>query len=208
MSHKKTSKNRRSEILKTAERLFTHYGYEKTTMEDISREAGIPRATIYLEFPGGKEAILMANMAEYMERMLSEMRQITRSARTGRLQALKQALLHYVLAAYDKASHQFDPNNVEKCSKRIRNEMGEFFKRRDAFLAEILQQAALAGEIPETADCKQLAKLLAQGCLSWMPLHTMHLPRDVVESQANAFFSVFLTGLAHSAKNIRKKQPV
>ena len=197
MPRKKITLNRRSQILQAADRLFTHYGFEKTTIEDISREAGIPRATIYLEFQGGKEAILMAHIAEYMEQMLAEMQKIAKTARTGRLEALKQALLHCVLSAYDKASHQFDPNNIERCSKHIRCEMGEFFKRRNAFYAEALRQAALAGEISGDADFEYLAELISQACISWMPLHTLHLPRETLEQRANTFFSVFLTGLAH-----------
>jgi AcrR family transcriptional regulator len=206
MARKKIITNRRSEILQAADRLFTHYGFEKTTMEDISREAGIPRATIYLEFPGGKEDILMANIADYMEQILAEMQKIVKSSKTGRLEALRQAMVYNILSAYDKATHQFDPNNVEKCSKRVRTEMGEFFNRRNAFYADVFRQAALAGEIQEYPDYEQLAEILNQGSIGWMPLHTMWLSRETLERNANTFFSILLTGLAHP-KNNRKFSP-
>lgn len=197
MARKKTITDRRGEVLRSADRLFTHYGYEKTTMEDISREAGIPRATIYLEFPGGKEDILTAHIAEYLERILSEMQKITKSAKTGRLEALKQALLHCILSAYDKATHQFDPNNIEKCSTRIRTEMNEYYERRHTFYAEVLQQAALAGEIQSGQDYLLLAELISHGCRSWMPSFTIRLPRETLERNVNSYLSILLTGLAH-----------
>jgi AcrR family transcriptional regulator len=203
MARKKLITNRRAEILQAADRLFTHYGFAKTTMEDISREAGIPRATIYLEFPGGKEDILMAHLQDFMEQTLAEMQRAAKTSKTGRLEALRQAILFCILSAHDKATHQFDPSNIEKCSNRIRNEMGEFFKRRDAFYADMLRQAALAGEIQEQPDYEALAALISQSCIGWMPLHTMTLPREAVERGAGTCLSMMLTGLAN-AKSPRK----
>jgi len=43
-------------ILEVAGRLFAHYGYDKTTMDDIAREAGIAKGTLYLYWPS-KEAL-------------------------------------------------------------------------------------------------------------------------------------------------------
>jgi AcrR family transcriptional regulator len=43
----------------TLRRMATH-GVRKTTLDDVAREAGISRATLYRAFPGGKEAVLAA----------------------------------------------------------------------------------------------------------------------------------------------------
>jgi TetR/AcrR family acrAB operon transcriptional repressor len=43
-------------ILEVAGRLFAHYGYDKTTMDDIAREAGVAKGTLYLYWPS-KEAL-------------------------------------------------------------------------------------------------------------------------------------------------------
>ena len=45
----------RDRILDSAERLMGRLGYQKMTMDDIAREAGIGRRTIYLHFPGKEE---------------------------------------------------------------------------------------------------------------------------------------------------------
>src|SRR3974390_501568 len=43
----------------TLRRMATH-GVRKTTLDDVAREAGVSRATLYRTFPGGKEAVLAA----------------------------------------------------------------------------------------------------------------------------------------------------
>jgi AcrR family transcriptional regulator len=57
MSRRRFDTERR--ILETASRLFLRYGFEKTTMDDIAREAGIAKATLYRYWPS-KEALFEA----------------------------------------------------------------------------------------------------------------------------------------------------
>src|SRR3954453_13633623 len=52
-----SSLERRSAILRAANRLFEHYGHGKTTIADVAREAQIGVGTVYLEFES-KEAIV------------------------------------------------------------------------------------------------------------------------------------------------------
>lgn len=42
---------RAERILDAAERLFTRYGYDKTAVEEIAREAGVSKGAIYLHWP-------------------------------------------------------------------------------------------------------------------------------------------------------------
>jgi AcrR family transcriptional regulator len=44
-------------------RCIARWGVQKTTLEDVAREAGCSRATLYRTFPGGKEA-LFASVAD------------------------------------------------------------------------------------------------------------------------------------------------
>ena len=43
---------REERILTAAAELFVHYGYDKTTVDDIARAAGVSKGTIYLHFAG------------------------------------------------------------------------------------------------------------------------------------------------------------
>lgn len=203
MVRKKIIKDRKECILQAADHLFNHYGYEKTTMEDISRESGIPRATIYLEFSGGKEDILIAGMERYMRHMLSEMRAMAKLSRNGRLETLKQLMLYYILSAYDKSTGaQCDPNHMDRHTKRIRNEMSEYFKARTEFFSEILEQAVMAGEVPDRYDPHRLAEIVAHGLNCFLPPLNLRMRREALEQDAQAFFSLLLSGMAKQDRKI------
>lgn len=48
----------RDRLYEAAYACVARYGLGKTTMEDVAREAGISRATLYRSFPGGKDELL------------------------------------------------------------------------------------------------------------------------------------------------------
>lgn len=50
----------RVRIVDAALRRIARQGTRKTTVDDLAREAGLSRATLYRTFPGGKEAVLAA----------------------------------------------------------------------------------------------------------------------------------------------------
>lgn len=47
----------RSRILETADRLFRHYGYDKTTVADLARELGMSPANVYRFFASKSEIV-------------------------------------------------------------------------------------------------------------------------------------------------------
>ncbi len=49
-------------IIEAADRLFTRFGYRRTSMDDIAREAGVAKGTLYLYFTN-KEALFRALLA-------------------------------------------------------------------------------------------------------------------------------------------------
>jgi ABC-type glutathione transport system ATPase component len=53
--------NRRERLLESAASLFSRWGFDKTSVDDIAREAGISKGAVYLEFPN-KDALFKAVM--------------------------------------------------------------------------------------------------------------------------------------------------
>ena len=49
------------------------WGLSKTTLDDVAREAGVSRATVYRLFPGGKPALFRACGASEISRLLLEL---------------------------------------------------------------------------------------------------------------------------------------
>lgn len=203
MPRKKTPLDRRERIVQAADSLFNHYGMEKTTMEDISRESGIPRATIYLEFPGGKEDILMASLERHLSQVVHNMRELVRNSRAGRLETLKQVILLNILANYDHATEfKFSPHNLQHYSARVRQEMNSYFEARNKLYAELLQQAALSGEIPADYDYLRLTQIVTYGLFPFMPPMALQTSREQVEADATALFSLLLSGIARNNQRL------
>ncbi len=78
------------------------WGLAKTTVEDIAREAGVSRATVYRLFPGGKAAIsdaaALADMARLVETLRAGLVEVTDRA--------ERLALGLCLAARFFAEHQ------------------------------------------------------------------------------------------------------
>ena len=60
-------------VLAAAYRCVARYGFAKTTVEDVAREAGSSRATVYRWFPGGRDELFTAMVAWEMRRFFVEM---------------------------------------------------------------------------------------------------------------------------------------
>src|SRR4051794_37382828 len=54
-------------------RCIARWGIAKTTLDDVSREAGCSRATIYRTFAGGKTAVLHATLQRELARCVVEL---------------------------------------------------------------------------------------------------------------------------------------
>lgn len=63
--------SQRVRIVDATLRCLAGHGTRKTTVDDIAREAGISRATLYRTFPGGKDAVLHAVVETEVARFFS-----------------------------------------------------------------------------------------------------------------------------------------
>lgn len=71
---KSENEAREARILDAAASLFVHYGYDKTTVSDIARQAGISKGAIYLHFAGKDallEALITRELSAYAEKWLA-----------------------------------------------------------------------------------------------------------------------------------------
>jgi AcrR family transcriptional regulator len=62
-------------VVDAALRCIARWGVAKTTLDDVAREAGWSRATVYRLFPGGKEAVLETVADVELERFFSALDQ-------------------------------------------------------------------------------------------------------------------------------------
>jgi AcrR family transcriptional regulator len=65
---------RPTRILEAAARLTTRYGFDKTTVDEIAREAGVSKGAIYLVWPG-KEELFDALIELEMKKLIIDLRE-------------------------------------------------------------------------------------------------------------------------------------
>ena len=63
----------RAQILKAAESMFQRYGVSKTTMDDIAKEAGVSRPTVYRYF-GDRDSLITALIEARSRRLFDKAR--------------------------------------------------------------------------------------------------------------------------------------
>jgi AcrR family transcriptional regulator len=63
----------RERILEAAYRLVAEQGMARTTIEDVAKDAGVSRPTIYRHFPGGKDGLFAEVVAWEAARFIDEL---------------------------------------------------------------------------------------------------------------------------------------
>ena len=56
-------------VIEATLRCLARWGLAKTTLEDVAREAGVGRATLYRLFPGGRDALIAAVVGAEVQRL-------------------------------------------------------------------------------------------------------------------------------------------
>ena len=85
---------RRVRIIDGTLACLARHGTIKTTVDDIARESGVSRATVYRAFPGGRDEILGAVVDTEMARLFSAL-----GVRLGTAEDLAQALVGGIVEA-------------------------------------------------------------------------------------------------------------
>ena len=68
----------REAILDAADRLLGRLGFKKTTLDDLARESGVGRRTIYLHF-ASKEEVALASIDRVVERLVARLETLAAS---------------------------------------------------------------------------------------------------------------------------------
>jgi AcrR family transcriptional regulator len=92
-------------VLDATERLLARFGYDKTTVDDIAREAGVSKRTIYLHF-AGKEAVALASIDRVVGRVTDRLRELaaTDASPADRVQDM---LVARILGRFDSVRSYF-----------------------------------------------------------------------------------------------------
>jgi AcrR family transcriptional regulator len=145
---------------------IARYGMGKTTIEDVVREAGISRATIYRHFPGGRDELLQCTVGwevgRYFRRLADEVRDaesLVELLERGLVFARRSVLEHEVL----RKMLETEP---ERLLPLLTIESQRTLPFIAAFLHPYLERDRAAGRLRGDVDLDRAADYLARGILS------------------------------------------
>ena len=134
-------------ILDAVDVLLARYGYKKMTMDDVAREVGIGKGTIYLHFPG-KEELVLAHIDRIATRVSDELHKIARSADPPAVR-LKRMLTARVLLRFDGVIHY--SQNLGDLLSSVRPALlarrEKHFKVEACELESVLRAGARSGDL-------------------------------------------------------------
>jgi AcrR family transcriptional regulator len=189
----------RQRVLDATERLLARLGYQKTTMEDLAREAGVAKRSIYLHF-GSKEEVALASIDRIVGRVVERLRTIA----GGELpvpEKLRQMLLTRVLFRFDSVRdyyHSLDDLFVSmRPAYMARRE--RWFQAEAAVFAEVLRDAC--GQPGEVAE----SLLVATNALLPYSLTAKELGRrGDVQAKTTRLADLLVRGVEISRRSKRK----
>lgn len=162
-----------SDPLTLRERLFAatyrcveRFGLGKTTVEDIVKESGVSRATIYRQFPGGRDELLLQTvgweLANYFNRLADQVRDapdLAELLERGLFFAHRSVTEHALL-------RKIMDTEPERLLPLLTTEAAKSVPFIADFLAPYLRRDAEAGRLLPGVDLDRAAEYLARAILS------------------------------------------
>lgn len=187
----------RDAILDAASRLFARYGYRKTTVDDLAREAGIGKGSVYLYFPSKQEVAL--SVIDRVNLELQEQLRAILKLKAGPEDRLRKMLEARVLTRFDAVQHCTE--SLDDIYAELRPqimERREHYHRAEAgILSELLREAKAEGVMNfESAEETAHSLLLATGSLLPYSLTAAQLgDRDEIHRKVMRLAGLLLNGL-------------
>jgi AcrR family transcriptional regulator len=157
-------------ILDAVDALLARFGYKKMTMDDVAREVGIGKGTIYLHFPG-KEELVLAHIDRIAARVVAGLREIAGSSDPPG-KRLRRMLIHRVLFRFDSVLHY--SQNLSDLLSSVRPAL---LARREAHFeneAKVFEAILREGARSRALDCSDPAttsRVLIQSTNALLPFN-------------------------------------
>jgi AcrR family transcriptional regulator len=187
----------RTAIVEAATALMERFGYQKMTIDDIAREVGIGKATIYGYFDN-KQEVGLAVFDGY-HREIGEALQGIASNGENAKDRVREIVLTRVMTAFDIASRY--RSSVDESMAALKplviRRRGRFGEQEASLLAGVIREGTASGEFG-AGDPDRLARIVLTCASGLMPysLSSKDLAeKGEVRRQANEVMDLILRGL-------------
>ncbi|NTU51143.1 MAG: TetR/AcrR family transcriptional regulator [Candidatus Aminicenantes bacterium] len=155
-------------ILDAVDALLAKFGYRKMTMEDVARQVGIGKGTIYLHFPS-KEELVLSHIDRIGETVILKLQELAGSADPAE-RRLRRMLVLRVLHRFDSVAHYTQSLGDLLSSVRgpllIRRQAT--FEKEAAVFEDVLREGARLGAL-DCPDPRTTSLVLIHSTNSLLP---------------------------------------
>lgn len=194
------TKEVRDAILDATDLLLSRYGYKKMTIDDLAREVGIGKGSVYLHFPS-KEEIVLSHIDRIVDRVKEDLEKIA-GGDAQPAEKLRQMVLSRVLIRFDSVQHYSE--SVDELLSSLRAKVIErrrqYFKDEAAIFETVIKEGQAAGTF-RAGKAAGLAESIVSATNSLLPssLSTQELgERGHVRKKALAVCDLLLNGIINS----------
>lgn len=160
----------KSQILEATDKLLAQKGYRGMTVEDLAREVGIGKGTVYLHFQS-KEDIALAHIGNIIERLTDKLSEIAQSQLSPE-EKIKQILITRVTHRYE--SIQEYHLSLSDLFADLHSKVNEYRKRsfieEGAIIASVIKEGQANG-VFRNGDPHAFAAHFVTSTNSLMPLY-------------------------------------
>lgn len=150
---------RRGRLLQAAARVFSRSEYELASMDEIAREAGVGKPTLYRYFPG-KDALHAAVFVDALDRL--ELRLASVLDRESGIEAQLRGLVSAIVPTF--RDHLVSPRLVGDGSAAIDQSRRRIFRERRSriagFLVRAIEAGAARGDVRWSVEADRVAHLM------------------------------------------------
>ena len=187
----------RDAILDATDRLLARYGYKKMTIDDLAKEVGIGKGSVYLHFES-KEEIALSHVDRIVERVKARLFAIAGSKGTPE-NRIKKMLIERVLMRFDSVQHYSQSMNelLGQVRSRLLERRRRYFEEEARIFANVLTEGRSTGAF-KVRDAAEAGRTLIDATNALLPysLSAYELgERPEIEKKANRLADLILNGL-------------
>lgn len=161
-------KTNRDAILDATDRLLARSGFKKMTIDDLAKEVGIGKGSVYLHFES-KEEIALAHIDRIIERLKVSLEQI-RTKKIPFEKRLGAMLVERVMHRFDSVQHYTQSLNelLMHLRPRLLERRKRYFQEEAKIFAALIEEGGHAGAF-EVKDPLKTALTLLDATNSLLP---------------------------------------
>jgi AcrR family transcriptional regulator len=190
---KSIKSDKRDAILHAAWGLIRHYGYSKTTIDDIAKRANVGKGTVYLYFRS-KTEIMLALTDLTNQRITRELERIASENKPPQ-ERLRACVLYRVMTLFDLVNrYPHGEDVIASILPEIVERLDRYVRRHGELLGQIVYEGCSAGMLV-SKDPEATGQLLASLFEFLTPPYYRFKSRESLERFTGKILDLILNGL-------------